>query len=61
MTTPIWHPVVGRDRWHEVDVLADEADHVAGRCIAIVETFGYGWYATRCRRRATEPRAWCAV
>ena len=41
--TPIWHTVAGRDRSHEVEVL--DADHAAGRCIAIVETFGYGWYA----------------
>ena len=45
MNITIWHPVAGRDRWHEVEVLADEVDHVAGRCVAIVETFGQGWYA----------------
>ena len=48
MTSPaisIWHSVAGRDRWHQVEVLANEAEYAAGECTAIVETFGYGWYA----------------
>lgn len=43
--TPIWHPVEGRDRSHEVEVLASSDDFAEGRSIAVVETFGYGWYA----------------
>lgn len=45
MMTPTWHPIAGRDRWHAVEALASEADHAARQCIAIVETFGQGWYA----------------
>lgn len=41
LSTPIWHPVQGRDRWHEIEVLASPR----GQPIAIVETFGSGWYA----------------
>ena len=44
-STPIWHPVEGRDRHHEIEVLASIDDFTEGRSIAVVETFGYGWYA----------------
>ncbi len=44
-STPIWHPGEGRDRWHEMEVLASPEDFSRGLSIAVVETFGYGWYA----------------
>ena len=44
-STPIWHPVEGCDRHHEMEVLASPEDFARGRSIAVVETFGYGWYA----------------
>ena len=44
-STPIWHSVAGCDRHHEMEVLAAPEDFAQGRSIAVVETFGYGWYA----------------
>ena len=44
-STPIWHPVEGYNRWHEMEVLASPADFARGLSIAVVETFGSGWYA----------------
>ena len=44
-STPIWHPIEGHDRHHEMEVLASLDDFAGGRSIAVVETFGHGWYA----------------
>ena len=44
-TFPTWHPRPGKQPHHEVEILASAEDLAHGGCIAIVETFGYGWYA----------------
>ena len=44
-TIPTWHPQSGEDLHHEVEVLASAEDLARGDYIAIVESFGYGWYA----------------